>query len=210
MTHGLDPLFLRPLPAWKRAMDIVGAIAGLIVLSPIMLAAAAAVKLSSPGPIIFRQERAGYGGRPFTFYKFRTMFKGAEATKDGLQPRNEQSGPVFKMTNDPRITPVGRFLRKTSIDELPQLWNVLRGHMSLVGPRPLPCEESDDCDGWQRRRLDLTPGLTGVWQVSGRCEIDFDEWVRMDIRYAEHRSLILDLKLLLTTVPAVLSGRGAR
>ena len=138
------------------------------------------------------------------------MVDGAEGIKEGLRHRNEQSGPVFKMRDDPRITPVGRFLRKTSVDELPQLWNVLKGDMSLVGPRPLPCEESSDCSGWQRRRLDLTPGITGIWQVSGRSELTFDHWVRMDIRYAENRSLILDMKILLQTAPAVLSGRGAQ
>ena len=182
----------------------------LLLASPLMLLAAVAVRLDSPGPVIFKQNRAGLGGRPFPMYKFRTMVEGAEAKQTLLIPLSEQDGPAFKMKNDPRITRVGRLLRKTSIDELPQLLNVLKGDMSLVGPRPLPCHESDACSQWHRARLDVTPGLTCIWQVSGRSNTQFDRWVRLDLAYARRRTLLRDLKLILRTVPAVLLQRGAR
>lgn len=179
------------------------------MFSPVMLAAVVAVKLSSLGKIIFRQKRVGYGGKPFYLYKFRTMVYGAHKYKSTLLHKNEQSGPVFKIKNDPRITTVGRFLRKTSIDELPQLWNVLKGDMSLVGPRPPTLDEVPHYETWQYKRLTLTPGITCIWQVNGRSEIGFEDWVRMDIRYTKAWSLIYDIKILLRTIPAVILQRGA-
>jgi len=205
----LEAFLLRPLPVWKRAMDIVGSALALLLLSPLMLAVALAVKLTSRGPVIFRQQRAGLGGRPFTFYKFRSMYDGAERLREGLLDRNEQTGPVFKMTDDPRVTPVGHFLRRWSLDELPQFWNVLKGDMSLVGPRPLPCDESLASEAWQKRRLTVTPGVTCYWQVSGRAHIFYDDWVRLDIKYLERRSFLTDVGILLRTPLAVLSRDGA-
>lgn len=204
----LQPLFIRPLPRWKRAVDIVVASIALIVLSPLLLAIAMMIKLTSPGPILFRQMRSGLGGRPFEFYKFRSMGPDAEAKKADLLTLNEQDGPAFKIRRDPRVTRIGRVLRKASLDELPQLWNVLRGDMSLVGPRPLPCSESDACTGWHRRRLEVTPGLTCIWQVEGRSRVSFDDWVRMDIRYMRLRSLVKDAVLIVRTLPAMLLRRG--
>ena len=154
--------------------------------------------------------RAGLGGRPFTILKFRTMTADAEVQKAALRPLSERDGPAFKLSRDPRVTAVGRILRQTSIDELPQLWNVLRGEMSLVGPRPLPLDESDECARWQRHRLDVTPGLTCIWQVHGRSTVTFDEWMRMDMQYIESRSFWQDVKILAMTVPAVLLKRGPR
>jgi lipopolysaccharide/colanic/teichoic acid biosynthesis glycosyltransferase len=206
----LQALLARPVPAWKRAIDIVGAIAGMILILPLLIFVAAAIKLTSRGPIIFTQQRAGLGGRPFTIYKFRTMVNDAEAKKRSLRIFSEQDGPAFKLENDPRITSIGKLLRKSSIDELPQLWNVLKGDMSLVGPRPLPIDESDACQNWQRRRLDITPGLTCIWQVQGRSQVTFDEWVRMDVNYMRRRTILHDLSILLRTVPAVILRRGAR
>lgn len=193
----------------KRAIDVVGAATALVVLSPVMLGAALAVKLTSPGPVFFRQQRAGLGGRPFAFYKFRSMCVDAEARKQELLAKNEQTGPVFKIAADPRITPVGRFLRRTSIDELPQLWNVLTGDMSLVGPRPPIVAEVANYERWQRRRLEIKGGLTCIWQVSGRSSILFNDWVRLDLRYVEQASLGADVSLLARTIPAVLTCRGA-
>jgi lipopolysaccharide/colanic/teichoic acid biosynthesis glycosyltransferase len=209
-VHRLETLLVRPLPLWKRSIDIVGASVGMFVLAPLMFVAALAIKLTGKGAIIFAQDRAGLGGRPFRIYKFRTMIPDAEAKKKDLNAQNEQDGPAFKIKNDPRVTQIGRFLRKTSIDELPQLWNVLRGDMTLVGPRPLPVSESDACEGWQRRRLDVTPGLTCIWQVKGRSKVSFAEWVRMDVAYIRRRTLFNDLRILAQTIPAVLLRRGAR
>lgn len=203
------PLLIRPMPVWKRAIDILGACAGLLLLGPVMAVIALLVKLTSRGPVIFRQQRAGLGGRPFTIYKFRTMVCDAEGRKAQLRPRSEQDGPAFKMADDPRVTRIGRFLRKTSLDELPQFWNVLIGDMSLVGPRPLPLDEAAACAPWQRQRLCVTPGLTCTWQVKGRSRVTFDEWMRMDLQYIRRRGLLYDLKLLVLTVPAVVLGRGA-
>lgn len=199
-----------PMPMWKRVLDVVGAAAGLAALSPLFLAAALGVLLTSGRPIFFRQRRAGLGGEPFWIYKFRTMGIDAEQRRKELAALSEQDGPAFKLRNDPRVTPFGRLLRTTSIDELPQLWNVLKGDMSLVGPRPLPCDESDACAAWQRRRLDVTPGLTCIWQVRGRSTVTFAEWIRMDVAYMRRRTLVHDVWLLLCTVPAVLRRRGAR
>jgi lipopolysaccharide/colanic/teichoic acid biosynthesis glycosyltransferase len=195
---------------WKRALDLAGAVVGLVAFSPVLAAAAVAIKLTSPGPVIFKQRRAGLGGRPFTIYKFRTMVADAEARKKALRALSEQDGPAFKLTHDPRVTAVGRFLRKTSIDELPQLFNVLKGDMSLVGPRPLPVDESDGCELWQKRRLDVTPGLTCIWQIKGRSQVTFAEWVRMDVAYMRSRTVLHDLFILFQTIPAVLFRRGAR
>jgi len=204
-----ETLFYRPLPIWKRIMDIVGAIVALIVFSPMMLIVAMAIKLTSKGPVFFTQQRAGLGGRPFTFYKFRSMTIDAEARKKELLKHNERTGPAFKMTDDPRVTHVGDFIRKWSIDELPQLFNVLRGDLSLVGPRPLPIEEASQHDQWQDRRLCITPGITCLWQVYARHDKCFDRWTRLDIEYITRRSPLLDIKILLRTLPAVLSRKGA-
>jgi lipopolysaccharide/colanic/teichoic acid biosynthesis glycosyltransferase len=209
-VKSVHELLVRPMPWWKRAIDLAGATAALAVASPVLLAAAAAVKLSSPGPVVFTQRRAGLGGRPFTIYKFRTMCADAEAKKKALRKHSEQDGPAFKMVRDPRITRVGAFLRKTSIDELPQLFNVLKGDMSLVGPRPLPIDEQNAAETWQQRRLDVTPGLTCIWQIKGRSKVTFAEWVRMDVSYMRRRTLLHDLAILFKTVPAVLLRRGAR
>jgi lipopolysaccharide/colanic/teichoic acid biosynthesis glycosyltransferase len=209
LAHELRGLFLQPLPRWKRAIDIAGASLGLLLLAPIFLVVALAIKLTSRGPVFFRQLRSGCGGRPFWMWKFRSMVPDAEGRRKELLALNEQDGPAFKIKRDPRVTRIGRLIRATSIDELPQLWNVLRGDMSLVGPRPLPCSETDGCLHWQRRRLDVTPGLTCIWQVRGRSAVSFVEWMRMDVRYVRSRSLWQDLKLLLLTVPAVLLRRGA-
>jgi lipopolysaccharide/colanic/teichoic acid biosynthesis glycosyltransferase len=204
------PFLCRPIPVWKRSMDIVGAIVGLVVFSPIMLAIAIVIKLTSKGPIIFIQERAGLGGKPFNFYKFRSMVIDADARKKDLIEFNERTGPVFKMTDDPRVTPVGKFIRKWSLDELPQFYNVLKGDMSLVGPRPPTLDEVAQYYNWQDMRLEINPGITCLWQIYGRHKSSFDDWVRLDIEYSRRQSLLLDLKILLLTLPAVLSRRGAR
>jgi lipopolysaccharide/colanic/teichoic acid biosynthesis glycosyltransferase len=208
-ARAMTALMVRPVPWWKRGLDIAGAAVALVLLAPLMAAAALAVMLSSPGPILFTQRRAGLGGRPFTIFKFRTMRTDAETLKASLRALSEVDGPAFKLTDDPRVTRVGRFLRSTSIDELPQLWNVLRGEMSLVGPRPLPLDESDGCTRWQRHRLDVTPGLTCIWQVSGRSTVSFAQWVRMDMKYIRRRTLLHDLWILVRTVPAVVLRKGA-
>jgi len=196
----------------KRVIDIAGSAFLLLVLSPVMFFIALAVRLTSAGPAFFRQPRAGVNGLPFTMHKFRSMKTGAESEQASLATRNEMTGPVFKLTNDPRITPVGRFLRRYSLDELPQLWNVLRGEMSLVGPRPLPVSEVKNfSDSAHRRRLSVRPGLTCLWQIRGRNNItDFAEWVRLDLAYIDQWSLWLDAKILIATLPVVLFGRGAR
>lgn len=196
----------------KQAIDIAGATFLLLLFSPIMLGAALAVRFSSPGPVFFRQQRCGLNGRPFTMLKFRSMSTDAEQRKHELEKLNEMSGPVFKVSNDPRVTPVGRILRKYSIDEFPQLLNVIRGDMSLVGPRPLPVDEVARFDDLaHRRRLSVKPGITCLWQVSGRSDLqDFKEWVRLDLEYIDNWSLMLDIKILCRTVPVVLMGSGAR
>jgi exopolysaccharide biosynthesis polyprenyl glycosylphosphotransferase len=196
----------------KQTLDFVGALVLLLLASPVFLLAALAVKLTSSGPVLFRQQRSGLNGRPFTMLKFRTMVTDAEQLKAELASFNEMDGPVFKVTNDPRVTPVGRFLRKWSVDELPQLWNVLRFEMSLVGPRPLPVDEVRRInDPAHRRRLSVKPGLTCLWQISGRNEVSsFKEWVRLDLEYIDNWSLWLDLKILLKTIPVVITGAGAK
>jgi len=207
-AYAMETLFIQQTPAAKRCMDAFGAAIGMVLLLPLLVVVAVAIKITSPGPILFRQQREGRGGKCFTMYKFRSMVVDAEARKRELLVLNEQDGPAFKIGNDPRVTALGRFLRSTSIDELPQLWNVLKGEMSLVGPRPLPCEESEACMGWYRRRLEVTPGLTCIWQVKGRSRVSFADWVRMDVRYIHSRSLMYDLKLLAQTVFVVLRKGG--
>ncbi len=201
-------LLVRPLPLWKRLIDITVGSIGLLLAAPIMGAVAIAIKASGPGPILFKQKRSGLGGKPFTIYKYRTMVVDAEAKKAQLRGQSEQDGPAFKIKHDPRITRVGRILRETSLDEFPQLINVLKGDMSLVGPRPLPVEESNACATWHRRRLDVTPGLTCIWQIHGRSSVTFAEWIRMDRRYIRASSIWQDIKLILLTVPSVLARRG--
>jgi exopolysaccharide biosynthesis polyprenyl glycosylphosphotransferase len=220
----LDELLGRPLlifrttpeASWrivvKQAMDLVGSIILLATLSWVFALIALVIRMTSPGPILFRQQRSGLNGRPFTIFKFRTMVTNAEQFKHELSAMNEMTGPVFKITNDPRITPTGKFLRKWSLDELPQLFNVLRGEMSLVGPRPLPVDEVKRFENLShRRRLSVKPGLTCLWQVKGRNQInDFREWVRLDLEYIDNWSLWLDFKILLMTIPAVFRGTGAK
>jgi exopolysaccharide biosynthesis polyprenyl glycosylphosphotransferase len=194
----------------KRMMDIVGALIGLILAAPLFALIAIAIKLTSRGPVLFAQERCGWRKRRFKMLKFRTMVDGAEALQASLEDCNEAAGPVFKMMSDPRITRLGRVLRTTSLDELPQLWNVLRGDMSLVGPRPLPVRDVDRfCEPWWMRRFSVTPGITGLWQVSGRSSIAFDRWLELDLEYIDRWSLRADLLILLKTVPAVLRAKGA-
>jgi exopolysaccharide biosynthesis polyprenyl glycosylphosphotransferase len=193
----------------KRLFDIVLAALLLIALAPVLLVVMIAIKLDSRGPVLYRSTRCGQGGKPFTFYKLRSMHNGSHASRSQLMHLNEMDGPVFKLANDPRITRVGRILRRTSIDEVPQLWNVLRGDMSLIGPRPPIPEEVVQYTTYEMRRLSVKPGLTCLWQVKGRSTLGFDEWMRLDIEYIRHRSFALDLKILLLTVPAVLSCRGA-
>jgi len=195
----------------KRFTDIFLSLAGLIILSPVYLISAALIKLTSPGPIFYVQERGSMNGRRFKLYKFRTMGADAEEHLVDLQARNEMNGPAFKLKDDPRVTRVGRILRKFSIDELPQLWNVLKGDMSLVGPRPPLLNEVNQYDDWQRRRLSMRPGITCLWQVNGRNKItDFDQWAKLDLDYIDHWSLWLDFKILLKTIPAVVFGIGAK
>lgn len=183
----------------KRGIDIICSSIGLIVLSPILVIIAIIIKLDSSGPIIFKQERVGYKGRRFFMYKFRSMVVNAEELKDKLQEKNEMSGPMFKMKDDPRITKIGKFIRKTSIDELPQLVNVLKGEMSLVGPRPSLPKEVDKFEPWMLKRLEVKPGLTCYWQVQGRNDIGFEEWMRLDCKYVEDKCTLLDLKLIFKT-----------
>jgi exopolysaccharide biosynthesis polyprenyl glycosylphosphotransferase len=197
--------------ALKRATDVMGALLALILTLPLMVLIALTVKLSSEGPVFFVQERFGRNKRRFSMIKFRTMVAGAEAMQGALESRNESRGPVFKIRDDPRVTPLGRLLRRTSLDELPQLLNVLRGEMSLVGPRPLPTRDVLRFrEARLMRRFSVRPGITGVWQVSGRSEVAFDDWVSMDLHYIERWSFGLDLRILARTVPAVLTGRGAQ
>jgi exopolysaccharide biosynthesis polyprenyl glycosylphosphotransferase len=193
----------------KSLFDALAASTAIVCLAPLLAAIALAVRISMGKPVLFGQERAGLNGRRFRMWKFRTMVPDAEAQRLALASRNEMSGPVFKLTEDPRVTRLGRFLRRWSLDELPQFFNVLSGEMSLVGPRPLPLHEQHEIEGWYRRRLSMKPGITGLWQVSGRNTVDFDDWMRLDLRYVDQWSLGLDLKLLLMTIPAVLSRRGA-
>ena len=195
--------------ALKRAFDLAASLVALALLSPLIAAVAVLIKATSRGPILFRQERVGLHGQTFHMLKFRSMVVNAEELKAKLMAHNEQSGPVFKMAFDPRITAVGRFIRKFSIDELPQLLNIVRGEMTIVGPRPPIPSEVAQYEAWQRRRLSVRPGLTCVWQVSGRNAISFEGWMYLDMQYIDHWSLGHDFQLILKTVPVVLTGRGA-
>lgn len=216
--YGRPMLVFRSTPeaSWqgvmKTLLDFLVALFLLIIGMPVFLFVALLIRITSPGPVLFRQQRSGLNGRAFTLYKFRTMVTNAEQLKHELAAMNEMTGPVFKVAKDPRITPIGRFLRKFSIDELPQLYNVLRGEMSLVGPRPLPVDEVRRFDDLaHRRRLSVKPGLTCLWQISGRNNVtDFRDWVRLDLEYIDNWSFWLDLKILFRTVPIVLTGAGAR
>lgn len=204
-TH---PEYICPrYPIWKRCTDIVGASIGLMLALPVILLAAIAIKLTSKGPVFFRQLRSGQFGNAFPMYKLRTMVVDAEQLKAKLEMLNERDGPAFKLKNDPRVTRIGGLLRKTGIDELPQLWNVLIGHMAIVGPRPLPCSEASKCEQWHRRRLDTKPGLTCTWQISKSRQISFSEWMRMDLKYTDSRTFFGDLRLIFKTAMAVFLGR---
>jgi exopolysaccharide biosynthesis polyprenyl glycosylphosphotransferase len=210
------PLFMLRPPvfegidyALKRTFDLVVATITLVLLSPVLLAISIAVKLSSRGPVIYRSVRPGMAGKPFSCFKFRTMREHADQIQADLEPLNEQSGALFKIRQDPRLTRIGRYLRRFSLDELPQLVNVIRGEMSLVGPRPLPMRDFERLEEWHKKRYLVLPGITGLWQVSGRSELDFDDLVRLDFLYLERWSVFLDLAILLKTIPAVLSRRGA-
>lgn len=193
----------------KRVVDVFGALILMVALLPLFGAVALVIRFESPGPILFRQKRLGRGGRPFTIFKFRTMCVGAEQEQEQLLHLNERNGPVFKLARDPRHTRVGRWIRRLSLDELPNLVNVLKGEMSLVGPRPPLPSEVQGYQDWQKRRLQAMPGITGLWQVSGRSELSFDEQCRLDIRYIENWSPWLDFWIMLRTIPAVLLARGA-
>lgn len=193
----------------KRALDIMASTLGLIILSPILLVVAILIKLESKGPAIFSQKRIGLNKKEFKMYKFRSMVQNAEELKEKLAKENEMSGPMFKMKNDPRVTKVGRFIRKTSIDELPQLINVLKGEMSLVGPRPSLPKEVSKFEPWMLKRLSVKPGLTCYWQVSGRNNIDFEDWMKLDLQYVNDRSFWLDLKLIFKTAGVLFGDKNA-
>ena len=207
-------LYTGPAYGWgfrcKQTIDFAGALVLLLLLAPLLCVIAVLIKLTSSGPIFFAQERLGHNKHPFRMYKFRTMVANADELQTQLEHRNEAGGPVFKIKDDPRVTPLGRFLRKTSLDELPQLFNVLFGDLSLVGPRPLPRRDFERFDEyWFNRRFSIKPGITCIWQVSGRSNTDFDQWIKQDLEYIDQWSLSLDLKILLKTSPAVLRGTGA-
>ena len=193
----------------KRVIDVVGALFGLIILSPILIIVGVLIKLESKGPIIFAQKRVGLNGKEFKMYKFRSMVANAEEIKEKLKEKNEMSGPMFKIKDDPRITKIGKFIRKTSIDELPQLINVLKGDMSLVGPRPSLPNEVKEFEPWMLKRLDVKPGLTCYWQVMGRNNIDFENWMKLDIKYVNERSFWLDIKLIFKTFFVLFGDKNA-
>ena len=193
----------------KRLIDVICSFIGVVVLSPLFIVIAIIIKATSKGPVFFSQKRVGKNGKEFDMYKFRSMVVNAEELKEKLASQNEMSGPMFKMKDDPRVTKVGKFIRKTSIDELPQLWNVLKGDMSLVGPRPSLPKEVAQFEEWMHRRLEVKPGLTCYWQVSGRNNIDFEDWMKLDIRYVEERSLFVDIKLILKTIFVLFGDKNA-
>ena len=193
----------------KRLIDIVCSFLGVLVLSPLFIIIAIIIKMTSKGPVFFSQKRVGKNGKEFDMYKFRSMVVNAEELKEKLAAKNEMSGPMFKMKDDPRVTKVGKFIRKTSIDELPQLWNVLKGDMSLVGPRPSLPKEVAQFDEWMYKRLEVKPGLTCYWQVSGRNNIDFEDWMKLDVKYVEERSLWIDIKLIFKTVFVLFGDKNA-
>ena len=200
---------LRVYEIFKRIIDIIGAGLGLILLSPIIAIVACAVKFTSKGPVFFSQKRVGKNGELFEMYKFRSMVVNAEELKENLEEQNEMSGPMFKIKDDPRITKVGKFIRKTSIDELPQLWNILKGDMSLVGPRPSLPKEVEQFDNWMFKRLSVRPGLTCYWQVSGRNNIDFEDWMKLDVKYVEERNIWIDIKLIFKTIFVLFGDKNA-
>ena len=208
-TREESPSLTRTYRLSKRALDLVLSLLGVILLSPLFFVVAALIKLDSRGPVFFRQIRIGRNQQPFYCYKFRSMTADAEERKREMSHLNEVDGPVFKIRNDPRITRTGRALRKCSLDELPQLWNVVRGEMSLVGPRPPLPSEVEQYEDWMMRRLTVMPGITGLWQVSGRSNTNFVEWMRLDMNYVDKCSMWLDIKILMRTIPAVIGGRGA-
>ena len=193
----------------KRAIDIIGAGSGLLLLSPVIAIVACAVKFTSKGPVFFSQKRVGKNGELFDMYIFRSMVVNAEELKEKLAHQNEMSGPMFKMKDDPRVTKVGKFIRKTSLDELPQLWNVLKGDMSLVGPRPSLPKEVAQFEKWMYKRLSVKPGLTCFWQVSGRNNIDFEDWMKLDIKYVDERNIWIDIKLIFKTVLVLFGDKNA-
>lgn len=193
----------------KRGIDIVGSLAGITLLSPLYLVVAIWIKLDSKGPIIFSQERVGLNGKRFNMYKFRSMVVNAEELKEKLAKQNERKGPMFKIKEDPRVTKIGKFIRKTSIDELPQLINILKGEMSIVGPRPSLPKEVEQFEGWMMTRLEVKPGLTCFWQVQGRDDIPFEEWMELDVKYVRERNLLLDIKLILKTFTVLLGDKNA-
>jgi exopolysaccharide biosynthesis polyprenyl glycosylphosphotransferase len=198
-----------PYAFWKRVLDVIGSVVIILALLPVLLVIAILVKLTSPGPIIYKQQRVGRGGRLFTFYKFRSMYRDADRRLQEVLDKNEKSGPIFKMKNDPRVTPVGRFLRKYSLDELPQLFNVLKGDMSLVGPRPPLPREVEQYNDRALQRLSVLPGITCLWQICGRSDTTFEEWLELDALYVENMSFWLDLKILMKTPLSVIRGQGA-
>lgn len=193
----------------KRLIDVVCSFLGVLVLSPLFIIIAIIIKTTSKGPVFFSQKRVGKNGKEFDMYKFRSMVVNAEELKEKLAAQNEMSGPMFKMKDDPRVTKVGKFIRKTSIDELPQLWNVLKGDMSLVGPRPSLPKEVAQFEDWMYRRLEVKPGLTCYWQVSGRNNIDFEDWMKLDCRYVDERNLWIDIKLIFKTVGVLFGDKNA-
>lgn len=193
----------------KRLIDVVCSFLGVIVLSPLFIVIAIIIKTTSKGPVFFSQKRVGKNGKEFNMYKFRSMVVNAEELKEKLAAQNEMSGPMFKMKDDPRVTKVGKFIRKTSLDELPQLWNVLKGDMSLVGPRPSLPKEVAQFEEWMYRRLEVKPGLTCYWQVSGRNNIDFEDWMKLDIKYVYERNLWIDIKLIFKTVRVLFGDKNA-
>ena len=193
----------------KRTIDIVCSFVGILVLSPLFIVIAIIIKLTSKGPVFFSQKRVGKHGREFDMYKFRSMVVNAEELKEKLAAQNEMSGPMFKMKDDPRVTKVGKFIRKTSIDELPQLWNILKGDMSLVGPRPSLPKEVAQFEDWMYKRLEVKPGLTCYWQVSGRNNIDFEDWMKLDVKYVKERNLWIDIKLIFKTVGVLFGDKNA-
>lgn len=193
----------------KRLIDVLGSFTGLLILSPLFIVIALIIKFTSKGSVFFSQKRVGKNGKTFDMYKFRSMVVNAEELKEKLAAHNEMSGPMFKMKDDPRVTKIGKFIRKTSIDELPQLWNVLKGDMSLVGPRPSLPKEVAQFESWMYKRLEVKPGLTCYWQVSGRNNIDFEDWMKLDIRYVEERNLWIDIMLIFKTVFVLFGDKNA-
>lgn len=210
VSKPLVPNKKRMYLAMKRIFDMVLSGLGILILSPIFLAAAIAIKIEDPkGAVFYNQPRIGKDGRTFYCHKFRSMYSNADEIKASLMAQNEMDGPVFKMKNDPRITKVGKIIRKTSIDELPQLWNIFVGEMSVIGPRPLPVAEALACTPYQRQRELVKPGLSCYWQISGRSNVMFDEWIELDFKYIREQSFLTDMKIFFGTIPAVLTGRGA-